>query len=454
MVDSLRRLAALVLACAVLVNAGTATARGISLIRDAEIEDTIRAYADPIFRAAGLDPSAITVHIVRDSRLNAFVAGGQRLFIHTGMILAGKRPNQLIGVIAHETGHIAGGHLVRTHQALQNAQIQTILAVILGAAAAVASGNAQAGGAIIAGGVGTAQRLFLSYSRTQESAADHAALSYLDATGQSATGLLEFFETLGDQDVLINRRSQDPYTRSHPLTRDRVEAVRDHVKRSQYSNRADPPAFALAHKRIQAKLRGFLNRPRVVLRRYPVADTSVEARYARAAAYHKAARLGKALTEIDSLLAEQPNDPYFNELKGQILFEHGKVSESIGPYEKAVRFRPGSPLLRLGLAQSQIATRDPSLNKAAIRQLEAAVGMERDLAGAWYQLAVAYGRSGRLGHSALAGAERLISIGNFKSARDQALRAQQKLPEGTPGWLRAQDIERAAMEGLKAARRR
>ncbi len=453
MVDSPRRLAALVLACAILANAGAATARGIKLIRDAEIEDTIRAYTDPIFRAAGLDPTAVTVHIVRDPALNAFVAGGQRLFVHTGLLLAAKRPNQLIGVIAHETGHIAGGHLVRTHQALKNAQVQTIIAMVLGAAAAVAAGRGDAGAAIIAGGVGSAQRLFLAYSRTQEAAADSAALSYLDATGQSATGILEFFELLGDQDVLINSRGQDPYLRSHPLTRDRIEAVRDHVKRSQYSSRPDPPALVLAHKRMQAKLRGFLNRPRAVLRRYPVADTSVEARYARAAAYHRAARLGKALTEIDSLLAEQPNDPYFNELKGQILYEHGKVMESIGPYEKAVRFRPGSPLLRVGLAQSQIATRDPSLNQAAIRHLEAAVGMERDLAGAWHQLAVAYGRSGRLGLSALASAELQISTGRFKDARDQALRAQRKLPEGAPGWLRAQDIERAAMEALKARRR-
>jgi predicted Zn-dependent protease len=240
MIDQLRRLAALILVFVVVVNAGTAAARGIPLIRDAEIEDTIRGYAEPLFRAAGLDPSAITVHIVRDPGLNAFVAGGQRLFIHTGLILAAERPNNLVGVIAHETGHISGGHLARTHQALQNAQVQTIIAMVLGAAAAVASGRGDAGGAIIAGGAGTAQRLFLSYSRTQEAAADHAGLSFLEATGQSASGLLDFFEILGDQDVLINNRSQDPYIRSHPLTRDRINTVRNHVAQSRFSSKEDP----------------------------------------------------------------------------------------------------------------------------------------------------------------------------------------------------------------------
>jgi predicted Zn-dependent protease len=452
MIDQLRRLAALILVFVVVVNAGTAAARGIPLIRDAEIEDTIRGYAEPLFRAAGLDPSAITVHIVRDPGLNAFVAGGQRLFIHTGLILAAERPNNLVGVIAHETGHISGGHLARTHQALQNAQVQTIIAMVLGAAAAVASGRGDAGGAIIAGGAGSAQRLFLSYSRTQEAAADHAGLSFLEATGQSASGLLDFFEILGDQDVLINNRSQDPYIRSHPLTRDRINTVRNHVAQSRFSARGDPPEIVIAHKRMQAKLRGFLGRPRSTLRRYPVTDTSIEARYARAAAYHRAARLDEALAEIDSLLAERPTDPYYNELKGQILYEHGRVNESIEPYEKAVRLRPGSPLLRVGLAQSQIATGNSTLNAAAIQHLEAAVGRERDYTGAWHQLSIAYGRSGRLGLSALASAEQHLSTGNFKTARDQALRAQQKLPEGSPGSLRAQDIERAAMDGLKKSR--
>ena len=268
MIALIRTTTAFCLSCVLVFNAQSATARGISMLRDAEIEDTIATYAKPIFAAANLDPTAVNIHIINDPTLNAFVAGGQRLFLNSGLILATENPNQLIGVIAHETGHISGGHLARTHEALRNARVQTILAMLLGAAAAVASGKGEAAAAVIAGGTGTAQRLFLKYSRTQEAAADQAALAILDATSQSATGLLEFFEILGHQDALLTE-SQDPYLRSHPLTRDRVATVSAHVAQSRHSAKPDPPKFIEAHKRVKAKLFGFLYRPERTLRRYP-----------------------------------------------------------------------------------------------------------------------------------------------------------------------------------------
>ncbi|MEE8246351.1 MAG: M48 family metalloprotease, partial [Alphaproteobacteria bacterium] len=267
-----------------------AAARGLSLVRDAEIEDTIRAYARPLFSAAGLDYRVVKVHLVNDKALNAFVAGGQRLFVFTGLLLATERPNQLIGVIAHETGHIAGGHLARKQEALRNMTVQTIIALVLGAAAAVASGRGDAVGAIALGGSSAAQRIFLKYSRTEESAADQAALRLLDITGQSATGMLEFLERLEDQDVLVGS-GQDPYVRTHPLVAERLAAVRFHVTQSPNSGRPDPPEFIAAHERMQAKLRGFLDRPSATLRHYPASDTSVGARYARAVAYHREADL-------------------------------------------------------------------------------------------------------------------------------------------------------------------
>jgi predicted Zn-dependent protease len=429
-----------------------ASARGLSLVRDAEIEDTIRTYANPLFSAAGLDARAVKVHLVNDKMLNAFVAGGQRLFVFTGLLLAAERPNQLIGVIAHETGHIAGGHLARKQEALRKMTVQSMLALLLGAAAAVASGQGDAVGAIALGGGSMAQRQFLRYSRTEESAADQAALRLLDLTGQSATGMLEFLEVLADQDVLVGSR-QDPYVRTHPLVGERLTAVRFHIDQSPNSGRPDPPKLIAAHKRMHAKLRGFLDRPPATLRRYPASDTSVEGRYARAVAYHRLVKLEQALVEIDSLLAEQPGDPYFNELKGQILFESGKVPESIPPYRRAVDFHPGSPLLRLGLAQSLIASGNRAFNAEAINHLEAALGRDREMPEAWHQLAIAYGRADKLGLSALASAERALSTGKFREAQGQAERAQRKLPEGSPGWLRAQDVQNQAEKEAKKQRR-
>ncbi len=452
MINHARRLAILTLALN-LLGAGGVAAREGGLIRDAEIEDTIRGYAAPLFAAAGLDPTAVRVHLIQDRSLNAFVAGGQRLFIHTGLLLATERPNQLIGVIAHETGHIAGGHLTRTHEALRNARTKTIIGMVLGAAAAVASGRAEAAGAVLAGAAGSAELGFLKYTRTQESAADAAALRLLDATGQSSTGLLEFLQIIDDREGGAGAGA-DPYLRSHPLTSARIATIRRHAAGASASNQADRPERIEAHQRMRAKLHGFLDQPKSTLRRYPPTDTGIEGRYARAAAYHRQGDLERALAEIDSLLAERPDDPYFNELKGQILYEHGKVAESIAPYERAVRLQPNSPLLRAGLAQSLIATGEPELNKAAIFHLERAVSTERDLTLGWYQLAIAYGRMGRLGLSALASAERNLHNGNDKDARDQAGRAVKKLAQGTPGWLRAQDIERLAQENLRRQGRR
>ena len=274
----------------------------------------------------------------------------------------------------------------------------------------------------------------------------------LDITGQSATGMLEFLERLEDQDVLVGS-GQDPYVRTHPLVAERLAAVRFHVAQSPNSDRPDPPEFIAAHERMQAKLRGFLDRPSATLRHYPASDTSVGARYARAVAYHREADLERALIEIDSLIAEQPGDPYFNELKGQILYESGKVPKSIPPYRRAVDFHPGSALLRLGLAQALIASGNRELNADAIRHLEAAVARDREMPGAWHQLAIAYGRAGELGLSALASAERALSTGKFKEAIGQAGRAQNKLPEGSPGWLRAQDVEHLAQSEAKKRRR-
>jgi len=409
------------------------------LIRDAEIEATIRAYADPLFSAAGLDASVVEVHLVNSNQINAFVAGGMQLFINTGLLMRAQSPNQVIGVIAHETGHIEGGHLVRFREELRNATIESILGLVLAAGAGVAAGNAGIGMGGVTLGNEIVRRNMLQYSRVQESAADQAGLHLLDETHQSARGLMEFFQILGGQEMLL-AANQEPYLRTHPLTQDRIAAVERHVAESPYSDAKDSEAFTAMHQRMLAKLKGFLWPLNRVLQDYPETDQSVAARYARSIAYFRVSRLQEALALIDGLIAEAPEDAFFIEQKAQFLFENGRLQEALPLYQKALDRKPLEPLLRLELAQVQVETEDPALIKPAVRNLEEATRYEPNNPQAWQLLAVAYGRDGQLGMSALAQAEEAMARGQRKEAALQAERALKGLPDGSPGWLRAQDI--------------
>ncbi len=425
----------------VLMALQAAQAQAIRFIRDAEIERTIRTFATPLFEAAGLDPEAVEIHVVNDSRLNAFVFGGQRLFITTGLLMRIEHAGQVIGVIAHETGHIAGGHLARLEGEQRSAQMQAIISLVLGAVA-VAAGQGEVGQAVIAGGTHVAGRQLLTYTRGHEAAADQAAVTYLDRTGQSATGMLEFLAILARQELLSSGR-QDPYVRTHPITRDRVSFVRNHVANSKFSSAPIPPEYEVLHARMRGKLVGFLRPPMETLGRYPEKDQSLEARYARAIAYYRKPDLKRAIPLIDALIAEQPSDPYFHELKGQMLYENGRVNEALAPYQAAVRLLPDSSLLRVGLAQVQIALNDAALNEAALANLHEAVRLDRDYPFTWSQLAVAYGRTGRIDRVALALAEKALLLGDEKETRLQVARAEKLLSPGSAGWIRAQDIKRA-----------
>jgi predicted Zn-dependent protease len=415
-----------------------------TFIRDAEIETIIADYTAPIFTAAGLDPSAVRVYIVKDDSINAFVAGGMNIFVFTGLLLRAERPSQLIGVIAHETGHIRGGHLARREDALRAATIEAIVACILGVGAAAGSGQ---GGAAAACQLGShiGQASLLAFSRTQESSADQAGLSFLDATHQSARGMLEFFKILGKQEALLIGQ-QDPYLRTHPLTQERIDAVLSHISRSPYSDVPDRPEFVAGFKRIQAKLRGYTEPMARVLQRYPESDTSLEARYARSVAYAQPGQsdLKKAIALADSLIAESPNDPYFQENKAEILLKSANQARAALPYyEKAAAALPDSPMILLELAMAQLAIGDPTLVKKAIRELEKLLRLEPKNRSAWHQLSIAYGTDGQLAMAALAMAEEASGGSNErarKQAKDQAQRAMQGLPEGSPAWLRAQDI--------------
>jgi predicted Zn-dependent protease len=416
-----------------------AAAQGIGLIRDAEIESTIRAYADPIFKAAGLDAAAIQVHLVNDNRINAFVAGGMNMFINTGLLMRSDSPNQVIGVIAHETGHIAGGHLIRIQDEMRNASIQSILALLAGIGAGLATGNPGVGAGTLLLGQGMALRDVLKYSRGQEAAADQAGMKFLDATHQSSVGMLQFFEKLEDQ-ISLNTERQDPYLQTHPLTQDRVDSVQQHVDHSPYSGQKDSPELLEMHARMLAKLKGFLWPLNQVMQTYPPSDTSQPARYARAIALFRVSRMKDALTLMDSLLQESPDDPFFIEQKAQILFQNGRIGEAVPLYHRAVELRPREALLRQELGQAELETEDPRYVKPAIQNLEFAAAMQPNEAEVWRLLAIAYGRDDQVPMSALAQAQEHMARGDKKEARAWARHALKGLPAGSRGALQADDI--------------
>jgi len=438
----LKILSVFIIVAVLVTGAGPAGAQNLSLIRDAEIENTIRQFAAPIFRAADLDPSIVKIHLVKDNSINAFVAGGQRVFVFTGLITNASSAGQIIGVIAHETGHISGGHLARIHDELKKASATTILSMLIGAVA-IGAGRGDVAGIALLAGQGLAQSNFLKYSRTQEAAADQAGLRYLDKTKLSAKGFLDFMNLLGEQELLLTD-NQDPYVRTHPLTRRRVENIAQHVSNSPYSNNPIPEELEKAYRRAKAKLYGYLNPIGHTVRVYKESDNSLESRYARAIGHYRKGDLAKALPLVNGLIAENPRDPYFWELKGQMLFENGDAKAALKPYQAAVDFLPDNGLLRVGLARVQLALNDPELLDPAIKNLGVAVTDERNSSFIWRELAIAYARKGDKGRSSLALAEAAMLNGKKSEARFHAGRAERLFPRGSREWLQAQDILLAA----------
>ena len=420
----------------------------VRLIRDAEIENIIRSYATPIFNAAGLSADAVNIHLVRDDRLNAFVAGGQRLFINTGLLMRAETANQVIGVIAHEAGHIAGGHLARIRDELRNAEIKALLAAIVGAAVGVATGEGGAAGAVVRGGQGAAIADLLKYSRTQESAADAAALGYLDATGQSARGIADFFRLL-QKDIRMQGGRENPYLSSHPLTSDRIGAVEAHLAFSRFADAEPPRQQIIDHAMMRAKLIGFLQPFDTVMRIFPESNNSIPARYARATAHYLTGDLMTAVPLVDGLIEQLPENPYFHELKGQMLFENGRIEQSLEPYRRSVELAPEEPLLRVGLARALIETGDEALLPDALTHLDLAAGREPEMREVWRLSMIANGRLGKRGELALSQAQYELLGGRYPAAKAHADRAIDQLPAGSPGWIRAQDVRAEADQRLK-----
>jgi predicted Zn-dependent protease len=419
--------------------------RGPNLIRDAEIEGLMRLYAKPIFKAAGINPAAVKVYLIADPSINAFVAGGQRVFIHTGLITRSDTPNQVIGVLAHETGHIAGGHLARMNSELQRASTEQIIGMLVGAAAIVGgamAGNgeaAKAGQGVMMGSQGLAQRGFLSYQRAMESTADQSALKYLNATGQSAKGMLTLFNLLANES-LASTRNADPYVFSHPMPFDRIRALEIETKKSPDFDKADDPALVLRHQLAKAKLAGFMLPSQQVFQRYPSSNTSLPSRYARAIAMFRRGDLKNALPIIDSLTDELPQDPYFWELKAQAYLENGQPAQGIPAINKARALLPNNSLLEILNAQILLGNESPANADAAITLLRKAKQTEADIPDIYKYMARAYALKNDIPRAELATAEYAWLTGDKPLAIEKATSAQNFFKHGSPEWLRANDL--------------
>jgi len=420
------------------VPAGAQRQPELQLLSDAETEHTIREMARPIFNAAGIDPQAVNIVLVNDRTLNAFVAGGQNIFLHTGLLLQ-TDANQLVGVIAHETGHIAGGHLIRGAEAMESAFLSSLIGMGIGVIGGLAAKNAGAGMAGIMLGQSMAQNQYMSFSRAQESSADQAGLGYMEQAHLSSKGLLTFLEKLNAEDPVLNDRDAS-YTRTHPMTRERMDSVRQMVQRSRWNDGAVPAAQQERYTRIQAKLYAYLD-PLGALRRYRADDGSVVARYGRAYAYFRRGEVKQALPLADGLIQQEPQNAYFHEMKGDLLLQNGRAVEAVGPYRKAVSLAPDANPIRVSLAHALLEQHDPKQADEAIRNLQvAAKSQQGQSAFLWRLMAQAWSMKDNPGMVAYASAEEAFAQGDRPRAIAMAERAEKLLPAGSPGWLRAQDI--------------
>ncbi len=424
--------------------AQTGSNAGIPMIRDAEIEQLLRDYTHPILKVAGLGNQDIRIVIINDRSFNAFVMDAHRIFVNAGALMEATTPNQLIGVFAHETGHIVGGHLSKLRQELANAQTLAVIGLLLGVGAMVAGGRSNSpgvgniGAAVLQAPQSYALHSLLSYQRAQEEQADRAGVRFLTMTGQSAKGMYDTFKRFADE-TMFSSRTIDPYAQNHPMPAERMAELAN-LAHTQFWDKKDQPDLQFRHDMMRAKMYGFMDRPESVLRRYPLTDTSMPARYARAISAYRFGDLRSAIAQIDSLIQAMPNNPYFYELKGQALLQGAHPAESIAPLRRAVQLAPNPALIQILLGQALVATNDVKAAEDAIPMLRAALIKEPESGDAYSTLAMAYGRKNDLADADLASAQAAFANGDNKTARELAARAKQRFPIGSPGWVRADDI--------------
>ena len=437
----------LVLGLACARPAAAADDQGPTVLRDTETEQLFNDIARPLIQAAQLDDKSVDVVLLNDDEINAFVAGSQNVYVNSGLVLAADNANELQAVVAHELGHVAGGHSIRLGEGAKQATGITLATMVLGAIA-LAAGAGDAAMGLMMMGQRAALGSFLAFTRTQESSADLAGASYLSKAGISGKGSLQFFKKLQNQEYRLAVFATESYDRTHPLSSERISMLENLYKKDPAWNNPTDPALEARFQRVKAKLAGFIN-PKQAIQKYPETDQSVPAHYARAYAYHLGAYPDKALSEADALLKTSPDDPYFLELKGQILLEGGKPAQAIAPLREAVKQSHDAPLIASMLGHALIATENSQNFGEAKRILKTAVARDNENPFAWYQLGIIYDREGDQARAALATAERNNLEGNPKLALASAEMALRGIPAGTPDYLRAQDIAMVSKAELK-----
>jgi len=427
-----------------------------SILRDAETEALLRDMARPLIEASELEPENVEIVLINDASINAFVAGGQVVYVHAGLLNAADTANEVQGVIAHELGHITAGHVVRFGERTRGAQGISILSLILGVGAALAGAGDAALGAIMAGQQ-AATGSFLAFNRNQEAATDQAGARYLSGAGISGRGMISFFEKLRNFEIRRGYSQSDDaaYGRTHPLSGDRIQFLRVQLAEDPAWDAPDDQELQARFLAVRAKLFGYLAKPQRTLQAYPESDQSTPARYARAYAFHKDAQVEKALTEANKLLALDPRNPYFLELKGQILLESGRPQEALEPLRRATQLTLNQPLIAGMFGHALIATEEKGNYDEAEKVLRAAVAKDRFNPFAWYQLGVVYAERGDIARAKLASAEQQVMRRNYPEALRIAQDAEASLPIGSPDWIRAQDVAlqaRAELERIRDSR--
>ena len=417
----------------------------VPIVRDAEIEALVRDYARPILKAAGLSKSGIDIILVNNSGFNAFVAG-RRMFINTGALLQSDTPNEIIGVIAHEAGHIAGGHQERLRGQLERAQTMLVVAMLLGVGAMAAGaatdtgGLGQAGAGIASAGGEIARRGLLGYQRSEETTADRSALTYLEKTGQSAKGMLKTFERFQSALALSGARV-DPYQISHPMPRDRIANLENLARASPNFDRVDPEELQLRHDMMRAKIAVYTQGRSAPARLFRDNPNGLAAQYGDAHATMLHGNPRSALKKADALLQVQPKNPYFHELRGDILLRANQPEEAAQSYARAVALDPAkSGILPIAYGQALIATGKPEALQKAVAEIREGLTRDPENASGYRYLAQAYGQLGEVAEAELATAEGHFYSGAYQDAKIFAARAQTKFKRGAPGWVRAQDI--------------
>lgn len=426
-----------VVAAVGLVLAAASPASAQNAIRDTEIEGIIHEWADPVLVAMGLEPTEVEILLINENDLNAFATRGRIMGVNTGLILRTRTANELLGVLAHEAGHIKNRHTLR--DGAQGAGMQPMLMTMALGALAIAAGSPQAGAVLLGNSQYFGTLSALRYMTHQEGEADNTGARALENAGESGRGLVSFFENFRSQEVFSDARRY-PYFRSHPLSSDRIENLRRFVSEQSNYGRVDSPERVAQHALIRAKIHAFMDEPNQTLRDYPESDVSLPGRYARAIAWYRDGQTDRAVAAVDALLAEQPDNPYFWELRGQILFEEGRPSEAIGAHQRSVELRPDAPLLRINLAHAMIETHDRDMLEPAINELKRATALEGDNTMAWRLMSQAYAAQGKEGEARLASAEMYFAGGAEVQATQFALRARDMLEPGTAEWTRAMDI--------------